>query len=355
MSGLESIFSVEAKSKFARTENQYVNIPKVEKKRKVEDEKPVKMSRKEQRRILEEKKQNEDKETNNTVGDIDNSSNASSADDSTRTVFAGNIPLTETIKSLTKLFSMKFGEVESIRLRSVPVAGTKVEEKGNASVMRKVCTNSRSFGDQKGSFNAYIVFKETRYASAALTDGNNMLLEGRHIRVDSIPPTLFDPKRSVFLGGLPRYVDEEEIRNHVAEVLPDGQDDIEGVRLIRDSDTLLGKGIGYMLFQSRECVIHALGLNDSVFRKRNIRVSSCAKRTKQTEARKQDQASASASASPSVSAGSVDSSETKDGVTVHTEESLAAPDRKRKDRTPSFNATNVMIWVYCTSTISAIQ
>eukprot|EP01032_Pedospumella_encystans_P032016 gene32016-36146_t len=42
------------------------------------------------------------------------------------TIFVGNIPVTETQKSLTKFFKA-YGEIDSIRLRSVPVAGAKVD------------------------------------------------------------------------------------------------------------------------------------------------------------------------------------------------------------------------------------
>ena len=39
-----------------------------------------------------------------------------------KTIFVGNIPLTETVKSLKRYFK-EFGEVDSLRLRSVPIAG----------------------------------------------------------------------------------------------------------------------------------------------------------------------------------------------------------------------------------------
>jgi hypothetical protein len=40
--------------------------------------------------------------------------------------------------------------------------------------------------------------------------------------------------------------DALQLREHFAAVLPNGQDDIESVRLIRDRETLEGKGIGYL-------------------------------------------------------------------------------------------------------------
>jgi RNA recognition motif-containing protein len=133
------------------------------------------------------------------------------------TIFVGNIPITESTKSLTKFFKT-YGEIDSIRLRSVPVAGAKVDEAGNQDLVRKVCVNSKKFGEQKGSFNAYIKFKEVNSVAQAL-GANNTLMGERHIRVDKATPTLFDPKKSVFLGNLPHYADEEDIREFFAKVI----------------------------------------------------------------------------------------------------------------------------------------
>lgn len=132
------------------------------------------------------------------------------------TIFVGSIPTSETVKSLTKFFKT-YGEIDNIRLRSVPVAGAKVDEAGNQDLVRKVCVNAKKFGEQKGSFNAYIKFKDNSGATAALA-ANNQLMGARHLRVDRSNPTLFDPKRSVFLGGLPHYADEEDIREYFAKV-----------------------------------------------------------------------------------------------------------------------------------------
>jgi len=99
-----------------------------------------------------------------------------------RTIFVGNIPLTADVKSLKRLFK-EFGEIETVRLRSVPIAGTAIDDHGNQDLVKKVCSNSRKFGDQKGSFNAYVVFKTAEAATASLSC-NNHVLEKRHLRVD---------------------------------------------------------------------------------------------------------------------------------------------------------------------------
>ena len=133
-----------------------------------------------------------------------------------RTIFVGNIPITETINSIRQYFS-EFGSIESIRIRSVPVAGTAVNEHGNQDLVRKVCVNKGKFGEQKGSFNAYIVFKSKDSAEASFR-ANNRLMGTRHLRIDSLNPTLYNTRTSVFLGNLPFYTDEEELREHFAKV-----------------------------------------------------------------------------------------------------------------------------------------
>lgn len=98
------------------------------------------------------------------------------------------------------------------------MSGTAVDEHGNQNLVKKVCVNSKKYGDQKGSFNAYIVYKSKDSVNLAIVGKNNVTLDKRHLRVDSIPPSLFDNTRTVFLGGVPHYADEEQIREHFAQV-----------------------------------------------------------------------------------------------------------------------------------------
>ena len=67
------------------------------------------------------------------------------------------------------------------------------------------------------------------------------------------------------------------------QVLPNGQDDIEGIRVVRHPETLIGKGIGYLCLASHEAVLRALTLNNCKFKKMKLRVTTCGKRTKRTE------------------------------------------------------------------------
>lgn len=198
-----------------------------------------------------------DNETEKQI-DIANTNDVENKTDNT--VFVGNVPCSETKKTISKLFS-KFGEIESIRLRSVPIAGAKIDDAGNQDLVKKVCANSRKFGDQKQSYNAYIVYKNKESVNEALSM-NEVKLNGRHLRVDGAEPSHFDPHRSVFVGGLPYYSDEEELRSYFGSVLPDGNNSIKGVRLIRDPETLVCKGIGFVLLSDRDAVSKALTLHE---------------------------------------------------------------------------------------------
>lgn len=201
-----------------------------------------------------------------------------------RTCFVGNISTTENRKTITKCFR-DYGDIESIRLRSVPIEGTAVDEDGNQNLVKRICSNKQKFGDQKGSFNAYVVFKEVASVKKAVLAMNNRLLGDRHLRVDHCIPSVLDPKSTVFLGSLPFYADEEELRGHFAAALAGGHEDIASVRIIRDPETLIGKGIAYVSFNNHDAVLKALTLDQSKFRKRNLRISTCGKRTKRSQQR----------------------------------------------------------------------
>ncbi|KAJ6705947.1 EUKARYOTIC TRANSLATION INITIATION FACTOR 4B/4H [Salix purpurea] len=126
-----------------------------------------------------------------------------------RTVFVGNLPLKVKKKALIKEFST-FGEVQSVRIRSMPITESKIPRKG-AILLKK-------FNDNADSVHAYIVFNTEQSAEASLTHDMAMV-GGNHIRVDrACPPRkklkgaadtpLYDNKRTVFVGNLPYDVKE---------------------------------------------------------------------------------------------------------------------------------------------------
>jgi len=175
-----------------------------------------------------------------------------------RTVFVGNVALGVKKKTLMKHFKC-CGKIETIRLRSVPVADLKLPKK--ASVIMKNFHSSRS------SANAYIVF-ETKAAAVRALLLNGTELRGLHIRVDSAKASkVHNHKHSVFIGNLPFDTEDENLRQHF-EVCGE----VTSVRIIRDKVTNAGKGFGYVTFEEAPSVGLALSLNNQMFNGRPLRV-----------------------------------------------------------------------------------
>ncbi|KAK9095516.1 hypothetical protein Scep_026985 [Stephania cephalantha] len=189
-----------------------------------------------------------------------------------RTVFVGNLPLKLKKKALLKEFG-RFGEIESARIRSVPLVDSKTPRKG-AIFKGKI-------NESVDSVHAYIVFKDEKAAQASLSH-NMAVLGGNHIRVDmACPPRkklkgeqvpLYDNKRTVFVGNLPFDVKDEEVYRlfcGIEQLRPS----IEGVRVIRDPNTSIGKGIAYILFKTRDAANQALRKKHLKLRDRELRLN----------------------------------------------------------------------------------
>ncbi|KAF8117173.1 hypothetical protein N665_0012s0177 [Sinapis alba] len=189
-----------------------------------------------------------------------------------RTVFVGNLPLKVKKKLILKEFS-KFGEVESVRIRSVPIVDSKRTRKG--AIMLK------QINDKASSVNAYVVFETEEAAEASLAH-NMSLIDGNHIRVDrACPPRkklkgqddhLYDSKRTVFLGNLPFDVKDEEVYQLFAGK-SNLENNVEAVRVIRDPHLNIGKGIAYVLFKTKEAANLVLKKGYLKLRDRELRIS----------------------------------------------------------------------------------
>ncbi|RHY21547.1 hypothetical protein DYB32_009783 [Aphanomyces invadans] len=190
-----------------------------------------------------------------------------------RTIFVGNVSLEATPNDLKKHFT-PCGKVESVRLRSVPVAGCKVDQNGKQNLVKKVCTNKKLFVEGRDSCNAYVVFVDESSVDAAL-----QLNGSKCLRVDRKNVSM-DAKRTVFVGNLAFTATDDDVRNHFEKALREDADTpaVESVRIIRDKSTHLGKGFGYDVSTAAK----ALSLHESKMGKREIRVTVCGKRFKNT-------------------------------------------------------------------------
>ncbi|KAL4602090.1 hypothetical protein ACB092_10G027200 [Castanea dentata] len=189
-----------------------------------------------------------------------------------RTVFVGNLPLKIKKKALIKEFK-QFGEIESVRIRSVPVLDTKLPRKG--------AILSKKINEAADCVHAYIVFKTEESAQASLSH-NMAAVAGNHIRVDrACPPrkklkgeigSLYDSKRTIFVGNLPYDVKDEELYQLFSGIGNLGSC-IEAIRVVRHSHISLGKGIAYVLFKTREAANMVVKKRNWKLRDRELRVS----------------------------------------------------------------------------------
>lgn len=208
-------------------------------------------------------------------------------DEDRRTVFVGNLPPSATRKSLASIFkdAEGCGRVVSARLRSAPAPGTKLppERAGDRNLMRKVCAITSKVDPEAPRSNAqgYVVFESPSSVDAALKL-NNLLVDGRRIRVDRVDEPTVDASRTVFVGNLPYRSDESTLACHFVRESGGtiGRTDVEGVRIVRDRDTSQCKGFGYVLLKERSLVQTALGLHGTRYMKKELRVMVCGRRFK---------------------------------------------------------------------------
>lgn len=93
-----------------------------------------------------------------------------------------------------------------------------------------------------------------------------------------------DFTRTIFIGNLPFVVSEEELRSQFTDC---GK--IENIRLVRDPKTHLGKGIGYVMFSTKEEMQTALDTKKVCkFKGRELRIKRAVepKRREKKELRK---------------------------------------------------------------------
>lgn len=185
-----------------------------------------------------------------------------SDDRQARTVFVGNVSVDTSRKALKAHFR-RAGQVESVRIRCIIPQVPKKISKRNAAI-------SKRFSPRQKNVTAYVVFTSSASVPAA-QELNGTVLDGRHLRVDGVGD---DPKcnakKSVFVGNLPFDVDEETLRQAFAD---NGEGDVTDVRIVRDSQTGLGLGFGFVSFSSRSGVVAALSLDGSLsVDGRNVRI-----------------------------------------------------------------------------------
>lgn len=195
-----------------------------------------------------------------------------------RTVFVGNVSNSVvTSKSSYKLFKKlfsKYGKVESIRFRSISF---------DEPVPRKVAFKRKSLHSSRDTINAYVVFQD-KQASTKSTQLNATIFDHNHLRVDHIThPMPKDNKRTIFVGNLDFEAQEETLWRYF---MSKTNNDVESVRIVRDSKTNLGKGFALVQFKDTLSVNKCLLLNDKPIdskSKRKLRISRAKNFTKPSQ------------------------------------------------------------------------
>jgi len=164
------------------------------------------------------------------------------------------------------------------------------------TIKAKVIT--KLHGDQKDNKNAYVLLKSEEHAQKAAEKLNQAVLNGKHLRVDidqkdEGAKSANDFETTVFIGNLPFIVNEEEVRSHIASGYKGKPDPIKNVRLVRDPQTFVGKGIGYVQFADKESMRFCIEeLNNSRFQGRPLRIKKAVepKRLEKKKRRTQERA-----------------------------------------------------------------
>ncbi|MCJ1280941.1 Nucleolar protein 12 [Xylographa opegraphella] len=221
-------------------------------------------------------------------------SGPSSLEQSTRTVFLGNVSttaitsrpsyalllahLSSHLPSLPS--STPPHKISSFRFRSTPYADSSLPKK--AAFAKKDVMNATT-----KSTNAYVVYSTAIAAREAVKQLNGTVVLDRHLRVDGVAhPAATDHRRCVFVGNLGFVDDESAIR--AAEDEERGEKKarkqkapadveeglwrqfgnagaIESVRVVRDKTTRVGKGFAYVQFKDPNAVERALLYNALAF------------------------------------------------------------------------------------------
>lgn len=186
-------------------------------------------------------------------------------DEIKRTLFVGNVPFSAKVKKEVKKIFSKHGQIETIRIRTVPIK--------DGRYTPKLALIKHELHPERTTVNVYIKYASEESVEKALVE-NNTVLNDHHLRVSRSSSTgaEHDPKCSIFIGNLPFAMEDEALRAKFEKC-----GEIHSVRIVRDKKTNAGKGFGYVNFESKDGVELALALTeeDLTVKNRILRVKRC--------------------------------------------------------------------------------
>ncbi|CAG5020858.1 unnamed protein product [Parnassius apollo] len=186
-----------------------------------------------------------------------------------RTLFVGNVPFSARCKKEVKKIFSKYGQIETVRIRTVPVK--------DGRVTPKLAVIKNELHPDRSTVNVYVKFRDESSVNEALAE-NGTVLNDNHLRVTRSDCTgsEHDPKCSIFIGNIPFALEDEALQQKFQQC-----GEIVSVRIIRDKRTNAGKGFGYVNFKSKDAVELALALSeeDLTIKNRILRVKRCTQNT----------------------------------------------------------------------------
>ncbi|XP_069362937.1 uncharacterized protein [Maniola hyperantus] len=193
-----------------------------------------------------------------------------------RTLFVGNVPFSgKTKKEMKKIFS-KYGQIETVRIRTVPIK--------DARDTPKLAIIKKELHPDRTTVHVYIRFSTTLAVQKALVE-NNTVLNGCHLRVQpsetsGVP---HDPKCSIFVCNIPFTLEDEALRVKFEKC-----GELESVRILRNRNTCSGSGNGFVNFKSKDGVKLALAMTeeDLTIENQILRVRLCTASTEKKQPRK---------------------------------------------------------------------
>ncbi|KAB0794539.1 hypothetical protein PPYR_11378 [Photinus pyralis] len=194
------------------------------------------------------------------TGKDQNSTNAHSSDVDvkSRTLFVGNVGVTAKKTHLLKLFR-QFGKVQTVRLRGITPA--------DPGTSKRLAAIRESFHPKRTSCCSYVVF-ENREDALNACSLNGTKFKENILRVQICDDNAeLEPSKALFIGNVPFDAEENDLWNTFETF---GQ--IESVRLIRNSETGMCIGVGFVNFKSTDGVALALMADSVQVKNREVRV-----------------------------------------------------------------------------------
>ena len=184
-----------------------------------------------------------------------------------RTVFVGNLPNNVTKKEVEKIFK-DCGAIESVRIRSQVLARPAEGDKNRGRAVRVLRGEIETTGDH--SSHAYVLFATRSPQVSKALQMNGLVFNNRHIIVTKEDPAskAFPPPTSIFIGNIAFSTSDEAVWGFFDQHgFP-----VKRVRIIRDPETGLAKGFGYVEFQTAGSVNKAIALRGTALNGREIRI-----------------------------------------------------------------------------------